>query len=260
MEQLSSDLVQTVASAMKGNHLKKFMASVSVLNESLAQGAWTKRGGPKAGAGFYQGLSTKFGRDCHPHELMMCLRFGHECKVPVTTEMIEKNGLGYCAEAVYAWVQLCAAFARACEALDAARPLPVVTAIGLSPKVTKTLKECNLDLDVSTIVPAKIDSYKCHMRRVLTGELMYDKRTNEPIMETVYYVAWTPGVKLDQSRFYTGCQACGKHIPSGRFVALEGKCNKLGLIGLWVGKDCAQNIFGVKDIGLDKNAKAPGQG
>lgn len=259
MEQLNSKLVRTVASAMKGNHLKKFEASIAVLTESLAQGAWIKRGAAKASAGFYQGLFTRMGRDCPTFELMMCLRYGQECRVAVTAEMIEQNGFGHISEVVGAWVQLCSDVAQARRELDAARPVPVVTAIGLSPKVTKTFQECDLDLDVASIQPAPIKSYKAQMRSQTTGELLFDKRTGEPLMETIYYVAWPKGIKLGQSRFYEGCQACGKHIPSRRFVAIMGNCRKLGQIGLWVGCDCARNIFGVKDIGLDKDAKAPEQ-
>jgi hypothetical protein len=256
MEQLNSNLVQTVASFMKGKRLEKFNASVTILNESLAQGAWTKRGSVKSSGGVYQGLLT-LKQDPPTFELMMCLRFGHECRVAVTAEMIEKNGFGHIAEVVGAWVQLCSDVAHARRELDAARPLPVVTAIGLSPKVTKTFQECNLDIDVSSIKPAPIKSYQAQMRSQTTGELMFDKR-GEPIMETIYYVAWPKGTQLHKSRFaYSGCEACGKNIPSGRYVAIEADCRKLGHIGLYVGCDCAHNIFGVKDLGIDKNAAAP---
>ena len=70
-----------------------------------------------------------------------------------------------------------------------------------------------------------------------------------------YFVDWTPGTQMGRSRFSYGCkcEACGKSIPSGRFVAIEADdMNSGDHIGLWIGQDCARNIFGVKDEGMDR--------
>lgn len=243
MNTLSQQLVDTVSSALKGNRRQKFLDSVKVINDSLSQGGWIKRGSVKAESGFYQGLYNK----AADGPLHMCFRFGHTVNGSI-------EGLDLSA-AEKAWITLCNERAQAVKFLNAARPVPVITEIGLSPKVTKTFKECNLDIQLPTIKPAKVLAAQ-RQRYNDKLEPMFDK-DGQPLMETYYYVAWTQGCKLGRSRFFDGCQACGKHIPSGRYVAIEAQCERNGLIGLYVGQDCAKNIFGIVDVGLDKNSSAP---
>jgi hypothetical protein len=127
-----------------------------------------------------------------------------------------------------------------------------VTAIGLSPKVTATLTGMNLDLDLPSITPAEIEAYKVQGRNTKTGDLLFD-RSGAPVMQTAYRVRWSRGTQLNMSRFHDGCQACGKWIPSGEYVPIEAECKRLKVrVGLWLGRDCARNIFGVKDAGIPK--------
>jgi len=255
---LSVNLIAIVDGYLSGKRREKFRDSISILNRSLAQGAWTPRGSVKASAGFYQGLAKKIG-NLQPYELDACVRYGQPMRsVTLTDEMCMQLSSS---RVLRAWVTLCSEVAAARAFLDAARPTPVVTAIGLSPKVTKTLKDCNLDIDLATIKPAKISFYEVQARDK-AGELRVD-RDGKPVMERVYFVDWSAGCLFNRSRFAMGdgCHACGKTIPSGRFVPIEASCKKLGQkVALWLGCDCARNIFGVKDIGIDKNAKAPTAG
>ncbi|MDP2734646.1 MAG: hypothetical protein Q8P12_00385, partial [bacterium] len=237
--------VEIVAAFLKGTRRAKFLASVEVLNESVLKGSWVTRGRSKAQSGFYQGLTRK--KEQHPNfQVHMCLTYGQALSPQVWAEFGDKLTT---VEA--AWARLCGQYEIACKELDAARPLPVLTAIKLSPKVTKTLIECNLDLDLSTIRVADMDFYEVP-KKDQYGEtvLTFD---GKPVMERVYYVKWTPGIKHGKSRFtgFGKCEACGKNIPSRRYVPVEAVCKNNGLVSLHLGCDCAANIFGVKDVGVE---------
>jgi hypothetical protein len=252
MKALNPALVRTVTYSMAGARRAKFEASIKILNDSLAQGGWVTRGSVKAQSGFYQGLTSKLSEG-GGFELFMTLRFGQSYRInaEVTDQDFHKSGVS--PEVGRAWVALCKQAQEARKELDASRPLPKITKIGLSPKVTKTLTECNLDLDLPSIKMAKIDFFLVPSLTKGTREPMLD-RDGKPVMERVYFVKWTPGIKHMQSRFsgYGGCEACGKAIPSGRYVPVEATCKKLGLVALWLGCDCAANIFGIKDVGIAK--------
>jgi hypothetical protein len=287
MDKITPSLVATVADSMKGKRRETFLASIQVLNAAIENGAWLPKAGHAQAMKGINRLTTSReslrsidphrdgGRDRPPgtnHDLYMLIAFGtplnaehiaahnemypHSASTPWTADGKILPVAGLTAGLVESWNELCTQVARACKALDAARPKPVVTAVGLSPKVTATLQECNLDLDLPTIKPAKISFYEKHARDD-AGELKF--LNGKPVMERVYYVDWTAGIKHNRSRFASGsgCHACGKSIPSGRFVPVEAQCKNLGLVALWLGCDCARNIFGVKDAGIDRTAKPP---
>jgi hypothetical protein len=240
MNKLNKNDVETVSSRMSGARRTKFLASVMVVNDSVQQGEWIPRGSVKATSGFYQGLYSKVDRDL-PHALYMTLRFGRPYAGDTSTlSTLERS-----------WVNLCNQMVGISRELDTARPKPKQTAIGLSPKVTKTLLECNLDLDLSSIKPAEI-GFRDIQDRNQDGTLKFN-HAGEPVMVRFYFPVWSPGILHNQSRFCGGCQACGKHIPSGRFVPVEAHCKRLNAkVSLWLGQDCAANIFGIKDVGLDR--------
>ena len=273
MKQITPNLVATVRTALKGKKLEKFDASIAILNESLAQGGWTTRGSVKVNSGFYQGIANvdfsvgyKDGKPIKGHEeasmLMFCLRWGHdmeEADVAIAYPFfVGRSGFKLSLEVVKAWAALCNERFDACDILDEARPLPVITAIGLSPKVTKTLTECNLDLDLPSIKMAKLEArerpaFKWNKKTEKSEPVMCDDGTQAT--ETYYVVVWSDGIEHNMSRFCGGCQACGKNIPSGRYVPIEAQDKKSGkLISMWLGCDCAKNIFGVKDIGVERAA------
>lgn len=149
------------------------------------------------------------------------------------------------------WITFLDQFHSAVHFLDELRPKTIYTKILLSPKVTKTLKEMNLDIDLQSIkVP--------EMKEVIGHYL--DKQGQKKTY-TYHVPIWRKGTKHGMSRFSEfsyQCQACGKTIPSGRFVPVEAHDKKNDqLISLWLGLDCARNIFGVKDIGIDKVPTPP---
>lgn len=240
--------VSVVADFLKGAKRGKFLASIDAIKASLEQGSWIPRGLAKAQSGFYQGIVNKFPESApYPFELKQCLRYGSPYWGP---EMPEVPGVP--TPVLTAWIQATREVARITKLLNEARPKPVVTPIGLSPKVTKTLTEMDLNLDLSTVREA--DLLKRERQDVDKHGKLRFTRDGEPIMVAYYVVKWSPGVKLHMSRFSHGggCEACGKPIPSGRFVPIEAQCRKHGLVGLWVGMDCAKNIFGIKDQGIER--------
>ena len=272
MNSLNPALIAVVQNSLKGARLEKFNESVNAINESLAAGGWVSRGSQKAHKGFGQGIGLKFSvRYEHSVEgtedraLYSALTFGSYSenlgsaidrllvKTNVLTDKLVVNQKKFSRELLEAWVLLCNEKRMAVELLDTYRPLPVITEIGLSPRVTATLTEMNLDVSLPSIKPAKIG------RRMVpafsrTGEPLFS-RNGERLLVPEYYIDWTPGTIFGRSRFSYGChcEACGKSIPSGRFVAIEADDNKSGEhIGLFIGQDCASNIFGVKDAGMER--------
>lgn len=278
MKRLNPALVTKVRSALSGSRLAKFDASIAILNESLLLGGWTPRGSVKAKSGFYQGLvpHLNFNKDYSQQGakgkaqdlawgLAHTLNFGGGVngKVDASIVQIVRNGSrdrhGELAkikpsdDVILAWVELCAEKNEAFELLTRARPLPTITRIGLSPKVTKTLIEMNLDIELSSIRMAQIVT-KYRLSLDDSGKPILDKKGKQ-ILVPYQIVVWSKGIVHGASRFAIGgcCEACGKPIPSRMFVPIEALDKASGkLVSMWLGCDCAKNIFGVKDIGVRK--------
>lgn len=268
---LTPELIETVRSGLKGKKLEKFNESIAILQESLAQDGWTPRGSIKAQSGLYQGVA-KYNVSYHSgpehnedFALMMCLNYGSPAGEignaidRLFTRVSKKTGKLIAAKMnrqfVEAWVEFCREAYRASEYLTALRPKPVITEIGLSPKVTATLKDMSLDINLPSLKPAEI-KFRQEPAFDKDGNRMYN-RLGEPMFNYIPYVDWTPGTKFNRTRFsYTGncnCEACGKRIPSGMFVPVEADDQNSGdRIGMWIGVDCARNIFGIKDKGLNR--------
>lgn len=266
---LTPELIETVRSGLKGKKLEKFNESIAILQESLAQNGWTLRGSIKSQPGFSQGIVqydvpfTSGSEHEEDFELMMCLKWGQAtgsignamdrlfARVSRKTGklLMEKVNRQF----AEAWVELCREAYRATQYLTALRPKPIVTGIGLSPKVTATLKDMNLNIDLSSLMPADI-KFREEPAFDKEGNRIYN-RLGEPAFEYIPYVAWTPGTQFNRTRFGYNCtcEACGKRIPSRMFVPVEADDLKSGdRIGMWIGVDCARNIFGIKDKGLSR--------
>jgi len=248
---------------LKGAKLAKFEESVRIWDASVAQGSWTKRGYATANSAFYAGLLTLAqvrklsGWLPYPCEQEMCIRYGSGYTGDFSNVRGVESVRGLTLEIMQAWAFLCELKSNEFHALNNARPRPVVTPIGASPRVTATLKECNLDVDLGTIKPAEIESFETQARNK-KGELVFDKN-GAPVMTTAYRVKWSKGINLNVSRFGGAChcEVCGKFIPSRTFVAMEMTDRKAGherLIGMWVGRDCAKTLLGVDDVGVEREA------
>lgn len=278
MKSLNQELINTISKNLKGNKLKKFIDSVNILNESLRQGSWVARGRVKADSGFYAGLITipscleyngfEIGTDLwkEMNEFSRCLNYGSSSTNFDSTKCLEllKNGssqgkkfkLKIEDDAVLAWVELCREKKKAFQLLDQARPAPVLTEIKLSPRVTKTLKEMKLNIELSSV---RFPELKRH-EDIIEEKDTYGKLVKKKIVS--YEVIWPIGTLHGKSRFsniFVGdcnCEACGKFIPSRKLVPLYAKdLNSNQFVSFWLGRDCASNIFGVKDIGVNKDEK-----
>ena len=151
---------------------------------------------------------------------------------------------------IKAWIKSVDAILNAVDHLNSLRPKPTLTKILLSKKVTKTLKEMNLDIDIQSI----------RLPEFGQKEFDYISKSGTRKSFTYWFPLWQKGTKHEKSRFAGNgqCEACGKQILSRRFVPIEAfdKTEK-ETISLWLGQDCAKKIFGVKDIGVDKTPTQP---
>jgi hypothetical protein len=266
---LSQKHIETIKAEMKGKRLEKFLASVQNINDSLDAGGWIPKASRSADSGFYQGCGIDSRNIEREHReffpLYMTLAYGSSFDKRERTKPLEellllldkKTLKKHSIEFVKAWVALSEQKDRAIAYLNDLRPLPVLTEIGLSPKVTTTLKEMNLDIDLPSIKLAKINFYFIPMINLKTREQVYG-RNGECLLDKEYYVEWSEGIQHRKSRFNRNgyCQACGKNIPSGRFVPIEAHDKKSNnLVSFWVGCDCAKNIFGIKDEGISQKGE-----
>lgn len=127
--------------------------------------------------------------------------------------------------------------------LDATRPVPVFTKLGASPTVTAELeRQGAVSVEVAEIV------YERHEG--------IDKKTGKKFYYVVAKIIWPEGCQHNTSRYAYGtahnfqCHACGH--------AIRNNCNWVPLVltdkaggkkSLWVGRDCAETLFGVKLTG-----------
>jgi hypothetical protein len=283
MKSLSQKNIDIVTKSLSGNRLKFFLESLNCVQESLKAGGWLPGMSRKADKGFSQGLGPgivvpkrswdvkETDLDKARYEVNWCLRSGYSEPtyyqlMLVASDLTKEERKKLSPELMIAWCLLCIEKRHAKEYLDGLRPLPVKTPVGLSPKATKTLKEMNLDIDMPSIKVAKINYYfvPAYWSRHSTsdeklhGKMMVKEGENKAkysVLDRRYFIDWTKGIVHGQSRFthHTGhCEVCGKNIPSWTFVPLEALDKKSGkLVSILSGCDCAKNIFGVKDIGIE---------
>lgn len=138
----------------------------------------------------------------------------------------------------------------AMHTLDDTRPKPVFTGIGVSRTITATLAEARLDLDVATIRVCPIKWVKVECKHPKTGAIYWD---------WVGYLDWPKTTRHDASRFSGErggskinhqCHACGHAIRNGNNWVPILIDSKEGVPhSLWVGRDCAQRVFGIKMTG-----------
>ena len=278
MKSLSEKLVEIVKSSMSGKRLENFEKSVSIINTSLALGGWVKGGSRSADSGFYQGLfKVPFNFEYEGNKIssqvwnemndfVRVLSYGSQLRKEIDIEnciKLMRNGtdrhsgkklkIKVSDGTIRAWIVLSQEKVMAINWLNSSRPVPVITDMGTSPKVLRTLKEMNLTMTVSTLKYPKVERKEKEYTYIdrISGEI---KTKNH-----VYYdIVWEEGIKHNQSRFsgrsYNGhitCQACGKAIPSGMLVPFEGKDVNGQWLSILVGTDCAKSLFGATDVGID---------
>ena len=224
--------------------LHALYADVSALQRLMSYGYLPQEVTP-----FYRTYDDNGNRSTRPEPRPPKLVEAHEllCKATSKTGKLLKIPS---IEVIYAWLSLNKQRKEISTWLDKSRKPPVVTEIGLSPLVTATLKEMNLDIDLSSIVPAKIE------RREKWEDIINSKGEKVKRLTYEYYVAWREGIAHGRSVHSRGgrqahCHACGHAVPSGNFVCLEAYDNiRKEWVSLVMAKDCAKNVFGVMDVGV----------
>jgi hypothetical protein len=136
---------------------------------------------------------------------------------------------------------------RLMDRLDAARPKPVFTSIGVSPTITETLKRLNFHFSSPQSIRVCPMRFEREERIDANG-----KKISMPVIVlewpegTVHGAsshATTPGYKWPESK----CQACGHGIKNDfNWVPLLVDDSKGVPHALWVGTDCSKSLFGIK--------------
>lgn len=131
--------------------------------------------------------------------------------------------------------------------LDATRPLPVFTSLGLSPTVTATLASIGVEGTPATLRVCPIEWIQVQDTDPETGKITF---------RYVGRLLWPENTRHDTSRHAHGngahqqCHACGHAIKNGyNWVPLLVDDAAGTPRSLWVGRDCARNLFGVAVTG-----------
>ncbi len=134
----------------------------------------------------------------------------------------------------FTWAEDFAPVAKLVATLDSRRPVPVIVCKTLSHTVLSNVGGAMGIALKSIAVPPMI--------------IRWEKRTkaNGEVFEiAVPEIVWPYGTRHGTSRYASGdhCHACGHKIKNGfNWVPLVGGTAN-GYVSLWVGRDCAKNLF-----------------
>lgn len=123
--------------------------------------------------------------------------------------------------------------------LDVTRPRPVVTKIGASPTVNKTINQLGIS-DAESSFQVEVCPTEWFLKEINTQK--------GKVFVKVGKLVWPEGTRHNVSRFSDSnhCQACGHAIKnSGNFIPLVLSTATVVPHSLWVGRDCAKTIFGL---------------
>lgn len=137
------------------------------------------------------------------------------------------------------WAMDFAPIAKLMARLDATRPKPVYIMGSISPTVMN---------NVGKAMAVDLTSIQCPETETTWVEMEWK---GQMVRMPVLKILWPEGTRHNVSRFAYGsnagncqCEACGHAIKSGLFVPLLAT-TPTGPISLWVGRDCARNLFAV---------------
>ncbi len=136
---------------------------------------------------------------------------------------------------------------EAMDKLDATRPRPVFTSLGVSPTLTRTLTDMGIQGTMETVRP-------CPEKWELEEHI--DKKTGRVNYAWVCYLLFPENTVHRASRHahgggvHTQCHACGHAIRNNyNWVVLLVDDAKGVPHSIWVGRDCAMSLFGIKVTG-----------
>lgn len=240
---------QKILEWYSGKERERAEESLKILAECEAQGFWAPHASRKVRAALTKikrarDIAKDF-RGSLPWEVVFWLSFGDidriqkfdfESGIAKAGSPLERHAL----ERAREFAQDLAPVAAVMKDLDSTRPKPTFTYLGVSPTITATLESMRVRPETIQFAP--------HEWR--KGDFVDEKG----VRRTVHYciLVWPNGTLHDQSRFVETvnnqqCQACGH--------AIKRRSNWIPLLGygtdgvprsLWVGRDCAERLFGIK--------------
>lgn len=212
----------------------------ATLNKQNVAAKWSREVEKKFGQVSFGSFHLSYD---HPlYEAQTCAQFGSFARAPKLLEALlattfTEEEQPYAADAIR-WARAFAPIAELVKLLDARRPKRVIVMKTLSPTVAKNLGE-HIGLDVATI-----QSPPMHGEWV---EFMF-KGQKVQVYEIV--VDWPQGTIHNASRFHYSannaqCQACGHAIQNAyNWVPILAYDAEKVPLSLWVGRDCAEKLFG----------------
>lgn len=244
-----------------GKAREKARTAFDLLEASIAQGSWVPKASRTVVATLGKSnVAEKFAREhvSIQHDLHMLLMYGWACKYAQKIDLAAahaSNNTNNVDAAAFAETYLAdfAAVREAIERLDATRPAPVFTQLGASPTITTTLKDLGLDANVTSMRVCPIEWVTLTRKNPKTGKDVYVK---------IGYLKWPKGIVHNASRFHyynRQCESCGHAIKNPFNWVPMIVDNAAGVPhSLWVGRDCAETLFGVKVKGEVELAEGPG--
>lgn len=264
---------ENVLKWFKGKSREKAEHALFLLSESEAEGQWVPKASRSVRAALGKhNIASKFGRDAEAilssikspksehadyalgdgYYLASTMIHGSIARLlhidlPRLTKLAKTDEQKSTLKVAVDYFNTFEPLAKLMRQLDETRPKPVFTQIGVSRTITKTLEDASLDLNISTIRVCPHEYFRVLVWRE-------DKKGNKfQRWETHMRLLWPKNTVFNASRFasrFTHCHSCGHaiHNPFNWCPILID--NKAGVPhALWVGRDCAQTVFGIKVTG-----------
>lgn len=240
---------ENVLKWFSGASLAKAQAALELLDASLAHGSWIPGASRKVRAAVGKAnvakktvqLDRAFGGPKEQSAVSYAVGYGSfDGLGRLTVEEIESGVLtGKALQYALDFKPLVDTLDR----LDATRPVPTFTKLNASPTVSAELeRQGAVAVDVAPLKYEVIENT--------------DPKTGKKTYRTVVYIVWPEGIEHRTSRYARGtahnnqCHACGHAIKNAyNWVPLVLTDKSGAKKSLWVGRDCAETLFGVKLTG-----------
>lgn len=244
----------------KGKARERAADALTAVRRSLAAGYWEPKASRSTWAAFnkanvainlgrahegaldkLRGHSAPLGLRGFDVSMALCYPSARSIKAPINFDALHAQAPDDLKPVIESAREFCAAMRPLHEAmaqLDARRPPPVFTYLGVSPTVTALLQSLGLDAHADNIKPAPFETIQ--FQRV-DGSWGWRQ-----------VLKWPADTRHGQSRYQEPhqCEACGHAIknPFNWMPMLAHDGNGVPY-SLWVGTDCAKNLFGIKVSG-----------
>lgn len=178
------------------------------------------------------------------HKVYMALRYGDVYLQRIAAEVHTYQFLP-CFNALIRYVDALLPVYSAMDQLDATIPAPVLTSLGVSPTITQTLVEAGLNSASVRVCPIRWEQ----------RNVQHPKEPGKIINVTIGVLLWPDNTLHNYTRFARAksghnkqCHACAHAIrnPFNWVPLLIDSAEDGTPHSMWVGKDCAQKLFGIQ--------------